>query len=195
MKATAEQIKAGIDKIDALKAVNEQNGVIIARARARLETGEDVTDKALGLIVEFAHTVAACDFQLNNEHDIAMRNVYAFPKVRDLIAAIKLDRPGIVDQYSRAFVHNANLRKDKILDNEAQNSVSYAIESEKARARDKKLHVATSTIPTQRSSSCYALHAVGVCDYVNPGKKSGYLKLTDHPIIPEIVKSYKVTAA
>lgn len=156
-----EAIANQISEVVAQNSAN-QSIVTALSTRAALDSTSEVSARAM---LRFALELSQTDLCIDNAHNIALRNRNALTKCAQILKTIRTHVDEL-DKYSRAIVHNMRARKNKALDSKQQNaSLSIAIELDTMRARDERLHKATSTASTQRSSSSYALHACNVADY------------------------------
>lgn len=164
-----------IEKANALNAANVQNADVLKALQVRIADTLQ-TDNVASHCYTLAYAISQCaSVALDNSQAIATRNAYALDKCALLMRAIERaslavatssKESAIFANYVLSVLRNLKRRKARVMSNEEVSAtICAAIESDKMRASDVRLHKAASTASTQRSSTSYALHALQVCDY------------------------------
>lgn len=166
--ASTEMKTATSTKIKSLIAKKSENQHLVSECATRALSEKSTID-TLRILTAFTSELTSSDVIINDKYKIASRNQKAIEKVTKFL---RMFRTNIVerntfDSYSATLIKNAMNHK-KSLDTALQNaSLSISLECASMSAKDTRKHVAASTASTQRSSSCYALHAVNLADYDN----------------------------
>ncbi len=148
-------------------AKNTANNSIYNDLKTRL-TVEKTSDNVARIINKLMLELSLNDLTLINDQNIATRNAYALDKVTMILKSLrenKLSSAKMFQNYVVSIMRNMKRRRNKSVNNLIANcSISLSIENSDMKAKDIRLHKATSTSATQRSSTSIALHA---CDVVN----------------------------